>query len=163
VPATVRFSWSSGSTGSLQAALEGIAKKDVTGRSKAVRDLAKENVRTRSTFLKAGGIYDTLDYVVHKTTDGYIGRVGTTSPHAKWVEDGTGLYGPRHQLITPTSRRFMTFQSNIFSRRKPKPTTERVAFQEQSRISIFTPSTRGQRGKHYLRDALAAALVEPRQ
>lgn len=38
-----------------------------------------------------------------------IARVGTKVPHAKFVEFGTGLYGPRRRLIRPRRAKVLRF------------------------------------------------------
>jgi hypothetical protein len=37
--------------------------------------------------------------------------VGTNVRYARWVHDGTGLYGPNHRYITPKRRRRMKFKT----------------------------------------------------
>lgn len=40
---------------------------------------------------------------------GYLGYWGTDEPHAMWVHDGTGIYGPRRRPIRPRSGRYLVF------------------------------------------------------
>lgn len=68
-------------------------------------------------------------------------RVGTNVRYARWVHDGTGLYGPRHRLITPTTKQFLRFT--------PKGSTK----------VIFRRSVKGMRPNQFLKKALPAARL----
>ena len=48
------------------------------------------------------------------TISGYSGstRIWTDSPVGKWLDEGTGLYGPHAQRITPTSKKALAFTVN---------------------------------------------------
>jgi hypothetical protein len=65
--------------------------------------------------------------------------VGTNVHYAMFVHEGTGLYGPRHQVIRPKNRRFMRF--------RPRG----------SRRWVYARQTRGMPGNPFLRNALPAA------
>jgi phage gpG-like protein len=40
----------------------------------------------------------------------YMAIVGTNVNYARWVHDGTGVYGPRHRLIRPIRRKYLRFR-----------------------------------------------------
>jgi hypothetical protein len=65
-------------------------------------------------------------------------RVGTRVRYARWVHDGTGLYGPRHTRIYPKTAKALRF--------RPKGSPW-----------IFRRSVAGMRGTPYLKEALVAA------
>jgi hypothetical protein len=65
-------------------------------------------------------------------------RVGSNAAHALWVHEGTGIYGPTGRPITPVRSRYLSWQPRGGGRR------------------VFVKSTRGMRGRPYLRDALGA-------
>jgi hypothetical protein len=67
--------------------------------------------------------------------------VGTTVSYAMWVHDGTGLYGPKHAMIKPTTQRYMRF--------KPKNSTRYV----------YAKETKGMVGNPFLLKALEAARI----
>jgi hypothetical protein len=73
---------------------------------------------------------------VHPIT---VVRVGTNVRYARWVHDGTGLYGPRRRLIRPRRGKVLVFT--------PRGSTQQV----------FTRYVRGMRRNEFLRDALSAA------
>lgn len=68
-----------------------------------------------------------------------IAVVGTNVRYARWVHDGTGIYGPRHMRIRPRRRKFLRFKS------------------ARSNRYVYARSVRGMRGNPFLRNALAAA------
>lgn len=68
-------------------------------------------------------------------------RVGTNVHYALWVHDGTGIYGPRRQRITPVSAQFLRFRP------------------AGSPVFLYRRSVRGMRGNPFLKDALPAAAL----
>jgi HK97 gp10 family phage protein len=65
-----------------------------------------------------------------------IGRVGTNVKHAKWVHEGTGIYGPRGVPIRPKNGKVLVF--------KPKGKSK----------NVYVKSVKGMKGRPFLRDAL---------
>lgn len=65
--------------------------------------------------------------------------VGTNVFYARFVHDGTGLYGPRHRKITPKSRKRLRF--------RPK----------NSRKFVYARSVVGMPPNRFLQNALRAA------
>jgi hypothetical protein len=65
-------------------------------------------------------------------------RVGSNRQKARWVHEGTGIYGPRRALIKPKRARAL-------------------AFTTRSGKKIVVRSVRGMRPNHFLTDALPAA------
>lgn len=39
-----------------------------------------------------------------------VAVIGTNVYYARWVHDGTGVFGPKHRLIRPTRREFLKFR-----------------------------------------------------
>lgn len=66
-------------------------------------------------------------------------RVGSPLLRAKWIHDGTGVYGPRKHLITPHTSSVLKF--------KPKGKLKYV----------YVKSIRGMRRNRFLKDALKMA------
>lgn len=67
-------------------------------------------------------------------------KVSTNTGYGLYPEQGTGIYGPRGQVIRPKKAQFLVF--------KPKGLGH----------VIRVRSVRGQRGQHYMRDALIAVI-----
>lgn len=72
-------------------------------------------------------------------------RIGTGVYYAMWVHDGTGLYGPRHQLIRPRTAKALVFRSKIYGAKHGK-----------FRGKVVVTSVRGMKPNPFLRDALPA-------
>lgn len=86
-----------------------------------------------------------------------IGRVGTDVEYGVYVHFGTGLYGPKRQLIRPVTAKAMTWiprtkgQGAKRGGRKTKRDTTRV----------FARYTRGMHPNPFLVEALAAVVPWP--
>ena len=65
--------------------------------------------------------------------------IGTNVRYARWVHNGTGLYGPAHRYITPKSKRFMRFRTKT------------------SRGYVYARRVQGMRPNPFLASALSAA------
>jgi hypothetical protein len=65
--------------------------------------------------------------------------IGTNLSYARWVHDGTGIYGPTGAPIVARGGTYLVFKSK---------TTGRL---------VFTRSVRGQEGVAFLKEALEAA------
>jgi len=72
------------------------------------------------------------------TAGGARVRIGTNRKKAVFVHRGTGLYGPRHQLIRPRHAKVLRFRV-------------------KGGGVVFVRFTRGMRPNHFLTDALKAA------
>jgi hypothetical protein len=71
-------------------------------------------------------------------------RVGTNVYYARWVHDGTGLYGPHHMLILPKTAKVLRFKSRIASGKGKK------------RGWVYAKSVKGMRSNPFLAKALPA-------
>lgn len=65
-------------------------------------------------------------------------RIGTNKKYARWVHDGTGIYGPRRRRITPTTKKALAFRGRNGRR-------------------VVVRSVRGMEKNEFLSDALSAA------
>jgi HK97 gp10 family phage protein len=65
-----------------------------------------------------------------------VGRVEATAPHARFVHEGTGLYGPKKQLIFPKRARVLSWVDPASNQR------------------VFARYVRGMRPRPFLKDAL---------
>lgn len=73
-------------------------------------------------------------------------RVGTDVVYARWVHDGTGLYGPQHKLIKPRKARVLVFKSKVYGAKKGKYAGW-----------VFAKSVKGMKPNPFLKNALSAA------
>jgi hypothetical protein len=119
---------------------DGVVRSEVQRRARNVRDRARELAEARSAH-SSGALPASIRYTTAELrgTKEVVAQVGSDLEHALWVEEGTGVFGPRGTPITPRSAAFLVFESEEFGRR------------------IIASEVQGQPGKHYLRDALSAA------
>lgn len=58
---------------------------------------------------RTGHLMRNIHHKVTPTGKGFLGLVGTDVFYAKYLEIGTGLYGPRNRWIVPIRARFLRF------------------------------------------------------
>lgn len=68
-------------------------------------------------------------------------RIGTNVKYARWVHDGTGIYGPRNRLIRPKKAKVLRFSGRRYGKTG----------------YIYARHVKGMRGNAFLEDALIAA------
>jgi hypothetical protein len=76
------------------------------------RHTAKSDAKFRSGGAGGGGEYEVI-----------VGIKAGTSRHPLYVEGGTGIYGPRHDLIYPRFAARMTWFSTIYNKLISRKTT----------------------------------------
>lgn len=106
--------------------------RNMLTRGNRVRREARRRINSQSGAL-ARSI--TVDVVVENGGAGV--RVGTSLHYARYVHDGTGIYGPRHRPIKPTRKKALAFSAGA--------------------DTVIVASSPGQRGTQFLREALSAA------
>ncbi len=85
-----------------------------------------------------------------KTGIGIGVRVGTNVIYARYVHDGTGVYGPRGAIIVPRNTKTFKFQLRGLDAKGRRYKRTGIPF-------LYPQSTKGQEGVAYLRLALPAA------
>jgi HK97 gp10 family phage protein len=110
----------------------GPVARDMLRRGEKVRAAAKRRIDSRTGAL-ARSI--TVSIVVQGDVAGC--QIGTNLYYARFVHDGTGIYGPARRPIRPQRGRALAFSTGSGN--------------------VVVASSRGQRGTHFLRNALRAA------
>ena len=106
--------------------------RNMLTRGNRVRRAEQRNINSRS-----GDLSRSLSVQIVIENGGAGVRVGSDLYYARFVHDGTGIYGPRQRPIRPTRKKALAF--------------------EGSRGQVFVASSRGQRGTKFLLRALDAA------
>lgn len=101
-----------------------------------VRRAAKRIVRAEA--YDTGELHNSIYGKVVKVGNRLYGEVGATAAHASFIEKGTGIYGPRKQMIIAKPGKVFVFRSR---------TTGQL---------VFTRRIRGTRPIHFLERALDA-------
>jgi hypothetical protein len=128
--------------------LGGVAK-DLIKRGKKVESRAKRNLGgttgTGPKRVDTGLLRASITSQLVKHPQGLAVRVGTNVYYARWVHDGTGIYGPRKMKITPRTARALVFRSKIYGAKHGKWAGK-----------VVVRSVKGMRGNPFLADALGA-------
>lgn len=112
---------------------DGVVGKDAMRRARQVEGAAKRRVRVRT-----GRLQRSIKARRDRSEGEASVIVEATAKHARYVHEGTGIYGPTGLPIQPRTRSVLKFRVGG--------------------VTVFAPSVRGQRGTHFLRDALPAAV-----
>lgn len=118
----------------------GAVARDMLRRGLKVEGQAKKNLRSDPTRVKTGRLSSSITHEMRFGGARLVMRVGTNVSYARFVHDGTGLYGPRGQLIRPKSKKALRWVGG-----------------KGRRGYTFSKWSRGMRPNHYLKNALRAA------
>jgi len=127
----LRVEWDEGN---LQALVNGPIKADNIQRARRVRRTARALAPTGETGALKRSI-DILDTTGARGS-GWVTRVGSVLDYALWVNNGTGIYGPRHSEIQPRHAAFLQWT-------------------EDGR-QVRARSVRGQPGRQFMEQAIEA-------
>lgn len=108
----------------------GPVAKNMLARGRRVRDAARRNVNSRT-----GTLARSIEVTIAPRGEAPGARVGTNLFYARFVHDGTGIYGPTGQVIKPQRGKALRFDGG----------------------TQFSAYSRGQRGTKFLERALRAA------
>jgi hypothetical protein len=114
--------------------------KNMFKRAIAVQRLAKKNLERPPRRVNTGQLRASITIVPYLFRGYPAFRVGSPLKYAKWVHDGTGIYGPHHQLIEPTHAKALRWSGNAGE-------------------FIFAKHVKGIPPNPFLRDALVAAKI----
>src|SRR5579875_2612957 len=100
-----------------------------------------------------GHLAASLEATVTAEPGRVVGRVGTNLDYAMYVHEGTGLYGPRGQVIRPVSAKVLVFRPSRGAGGVRLANTMAVS---QRGPMVFAAFVRGQKPQPFLREALEA-------
>jgi hypothetical protein len=119
---------------------QGGLAKDMLKRAVRVQALAKKNLQRPPQRVKTGQLRASIT-ITPFLVQGYPAfRVGSALPHARFVHDGTGIYGPHHQLIEPKTAKVLAWKGNMGE-------------------FVFAKHVKGMPPNPFLKDALIAAKL----
>jgi hypothetical protein len=124
---------------------------DLVKRAERVRRAAVGNL-TKSGAVDTGRLRGSVTTEIVITSGRPMARVGTNLPYGRYVEEGTGIYGPKGRPIRPVNARLLrwpvTNNSGSGRRRYKGGRTAEFA---------FARSVKGMKPRPWLRPALSAA------
>lgn len=113
--------------------------KDMFKRALKVQAAARRNLNSSPRRIDTGALRASI-YVKPISVGGYPGfRIGTPLKYARFVHDGTGVYGPKGRPIRPVRAKHLRF--------KPKGSARYV----------YAKEVKGMRPNPFLKNALKAA------
>lgn len=121
---------------------QGGVAKDLLRRGLKVESKAKLNLTRNPTRVNTGRLRSSVVTVLYTTNGKLSVRVGTNVFYARWVHDGTGLYGPHAQYIVPRSKKVLRWKSKTYGNKKGY---------------VYARRSKGMQANHFLADALSAA------
>lgn len=120
----------------------GAVVKDMIKRLLRVEAAAKKNLDNDPRRIDTGRLRTSIRYEL-KIAHTVIGRVGTNVKYARWVHDGTGIYGPHSTRIYPKTKKALKWKSGTHG-------TSKGGY-------VFAKYTLGMRPNRFLRNAMKAA------
>lgn len=131
---------------------------DLTRRCIRVETAAKRNLRAAGR-IDTGRLLNSVTHEIRGTSAGPIGVVGSNLPYARYVHDGTGIYGPTGRPIRPKSARVLAWPVRGTTSARPSARTGRIVTTRSQRPTgmVFSMSSRGVPAVPFLRDALREA------
>jgi HK97 gp10 family phage protein len=136
----VRHHYKAATMHEILASPNGGLAKNMFKRAVKVQAKAKQNLSRPPTRIKTGELRASI------TIQGYLYRgypafrVGSPLKYARYVHDGTGIYGPRHHLIEPTHAKALRWQGNTGE-------------------FVFAKHVKGMPPNPFMKDALPAAKL----
>lgn len=120
----------------------GAVARDILRRTLRVESAAKRNLGggggSGPKRVNTGRLRASITHQLLVVGDKPVGRVGTNVKYARYVHDGTGVYGPRHTPIRPKRAKVLRWTS-------------------RGGQVVFAARSRGMQPNHFLRNALRAA------
>lgn len=97
----------------LQNELISIVVREAFRRCARVESRAKVLISGEMVNVRTGRLRSSIRSVIGISRDGthvsVVGRVGTNVKYGRYLHQGTGIYGPRHQRIRPVRARVLAF------------------------------------------------------
>lgn len=110
---TVHHRYKPATMHAILASPQGGLAKDMFKRAVRVQTKAKQNLQRPPQRVNTGALRASITIVPY-LFEGYPAfRVGTPLKYARYVHDGTGIYGPHHQLIEPVNAKALRWQGNM--------------------------------------------------
>lgn len=115
---------------------QGPVAKELLKRGLRVESKAKINLGTDPKRIDSGRLRSSIRANMYIINNKPVCRVGTDVKYARFVHDGTGLYGPHAQRIYPKNGPVLSWKSGG--------------------VYVYAKSTKGMRPNPFLKNALSA-------
>lgn len=129
----------------------GPVAKDLLKRGYAVQAQARKNLGGGTLSgpkrVDTGLLRASINVQLLQARRGLVVRVGTNLYYARWVHEGTGIYGPRHTVIKPRNGKVLVFKASYGPKWGPYKGT------------VVVRSVKGMKPNRFLVYALPAAKL----
>jgi hypothetical protein len=130
-------------------------------------DLKRRCIRVQTAAVRLapvdrGRLRQSITHEIRATPSGFVGRVGSNLPYARWVHDGTGIYGPKGQPIRPKTKPFLAWQTRGITSVRASSVPGRGAVVSRSQTGTgwaYAREVKGVPPNPFLLKALPAALT----
>lgn len=127
----------------------GAVAKDLIKRGARVESRAKRNLSGHGHYPKridTGHLRSSIkSQLIMTNPAGPAVKVGTNVYYARFIHDGTGLYGPKHAVIKPRRAKALVFRSLVYGAKHGKWAGK-----------VVVASVKGMKPNPFLKDALPA-------
>lgn len=127
---------------------KGPVAKNLVKRAVRVESAAKRRISSNPKRVDTGRLRSSIAWEVRIYGNMPIARIGTNVKYAKFVHDGTGIYGPYSTVIRPKHAKALKWKSKQYGAKKGK-----------YKGFAFAKYTVGMKPNPFLKDALKAAKI----
>lgn len=124
---------------------QGGVAKDLLKRGLRVESKAKMNLGSNPRRIDTGRLRASIRTIVIMIDGKPAVRIGTGVKYARYVHDGTGLYGPHHRYILPKNKKVLRWKV-----KGPKKLVGKGGY-------VYAKRSSGMRPNPFLKNALSAA------
>lgn len=124
----------------------GPVAKDIIKRCIRVESKAKQNISRNPKRVDTGRLRSSITWELRLIGGKPVGRVGTNVKYARYVHDGTGIYGPYSEVIRPVHAKALRWKSAKYGAKKGK-----------NKGFAYAKYTLGMKPNPFLKNALSAA------
>lgn len=124
----------------------GAVAKNMLKRGLLVESRAKMNLQSQPRRVNTGALRASIRTIFVMINNAPAVRVGTSLRYARYVHDGTGLYGPKHKYIRPINKQVLRWKAH-----GPTGVPGKGGY-------VFRMKSSGMRPNPFLRNALSAAI-----
>jgi HK97 gp10 family phage protein len=143
MPVTITHRFNASEVRQVLLSPQGGVVKAMMRKGARVESAAKRNLQSDPRRVNTGRLRSSIVTELQMTSGGFRVVVGTNVAYAKFVHEGTGLYGPKHALIRPKVKKALRWRAKGGHASKGGWTYSRYS--------------RGMRPNHFLLNALPAA------
>jgi len=127
---------------------KGPVAKNLVKRAVRVESAAKRRISSNPKRVDTGRLRSSITWEIRIYGNMPIARIGTNVKYAKFVHDGTGIFGPYSTVIRPKHAKAMKWKSKQYGAKKGK-----------YKGYAFAKYTIGMKPNPFLTDALKAAKL----